>query len=127
MKIFLVSILCSFSTFCVFAQKPEFSIPNKVHKFEKIQEGDVVEHVFTITNTGKESLYISDYEVQCSCTEVWLPTGEIQPGETGEIKMRFDSNGKKGLQDRTILLHIYDRKKPVELRFIVKVEEKKEK
>ncbi|MNL78127.1 hypothetical protein D3C87_2044480 [compost metagenome] len=38
----------------------------------------------------------------CGCTVPEIPKEPIKPGEEGEIKVVFDSNGKIGMQDKVI-------------------------
>jgi hypothetical protein len=36
--------------------------------FGKIKKGDVVEHIYEVTNTGKNPLIISSVQPTCGCT-----------------------------------------------------------
>lgn len=104
-----------------YCQEAEFSIDNSVHKFPKVDEGVILEHFFTITNSGGAPLIISEYKVSCSCTKVFLPKGPILPGESYKLKVSFDTNGKYYVQDRTIYLKANTKKETHHLRFKVKV------
>lgn len=76
---------------------PEFSFPKKMHDFGDIIQGDKVTHVFQFKNTGDEPLKIQRVESGCSCTPTIGDTSRYyQPGETGEIKVTFDSETKPG-------------------------------
>lgn len=72
------------------------------HEFGKINEGDVVEHTFVFTNTGNTPLIIQDAKASCGCTVPKKPEQPIAPGETGEIQVRFNSQGKPGMQNKTV-------------------------
>ena len=72
------------------------------HEFGKINEGDVVEHTFVFTNTGSTPLIIQDAKASCGCTVPKKPEQPIAPGETGEIQVRFNSQGKPGMQNKTV-------------------------
>ena len=72
------------------------------HEFGTITEGDIVEHTFTFTNTGNTPLIIQDARASCGCTVPKKPEKPVAPGETGEIQVRFDSQGKPGMQNKTI-------------------------
>ena len=74
----------------------------KNHEFGTINEGDVVEHTFAFTNTGDTPLIIQDARATCGCTIPKKPEGPIAPGESGEIQVRFNSQGKPGMQNKTI-------------------------
>ncbi|HLP50158.1 MAG TPA: DUF1573 domain-containing protein [Chitinophagales bacterium] len=73
-----------------------------VHDFGRINEGEIVNTVFKFTNTGKALLLISDAQGSCGCTVPTWPRDPIAPGESGEIAVRFDSNGKKGENEKNV-------------------------
>ena len=74
------------------------------HEFGTIAEGDVVEHTFTFTNTGNTPLIIQDAKTTCGCTVPKKPEAPVPPGETGEIQVRFNSQGKAGVQNKAVTL-----------------------
>ncbi|MEL6926599.1 MAG: DUF1573 domain-containing protein [Bacteroidota bacterium] len=72
--------------------------------FGTITEGEVVEHVYTFTNTGKVPLVISNARSTCGCTVPEKPDGPVAPGETGEIKVKFNTKGKVNKQEKPIII-----------------------
>ena len=75
------------------------------HDFGTINEGDVVETSFVFTNTGNSDLTILDARGSCGCTVPEYPKNTpIAPGESGEIKVKFDSSNKPGNQAKTVTL-----------------------
>jgi hypothetical protein len=72
--------------------------------FGTLEEGEKVEHVFKFTNTSTNPLIISSAKGSCGCTVPEWPKEPIAPGEDGEIKVKFDSKGKKGKQSKTVTL-----------------------
>lgn len=70
--------------------------------FDTILEGQSVEHVYPFTNTGKKDLMIADVTSSCGCTVPYFTEEPVAPGNTGEIKIVFDSEGKNGHQDKKI-------------------------
>ncbi|MEM8523427.1 MAG: DUF1573 domain-containing protein [Bacteroidota bacterium] len=46
---------------------------------------------FNFTNTGTEPLIISNARGSCGCTVPTYPTDPIMPGETGQIKVKYDT------------------------------------
>ena len=72
--------------------------------FGSIEEEEVVSHVFKFTNTGKVPLLINDARSTCGCTVPDWPKNPIEPGEGGEIAVRFDSKGKNGRQSKPITI-----------------------
>lgn len=57
-----------------------------------IEQGSEPFRVFTFTNTGTEPLIITQAKGSCGCTVPTYPKEPIAPGETGEIKVRYDTN-----------------------------------
>lgn len=122
MKLFLTSLFFILNSALAFSQEAEFSLlEKKTIKFPDIQQGELLEHTYTFTNTGNIPLIIEDYSVTCHCTKVVLPKKPIPPGQKGEIKMTFNSAGKYYLQDRVILLEMNTKKKTEKIRFKVYV------
>lgn len=70
--------------------------------FGTINEGDNVEHVFTFTNTGSEPLVLDNCKGSCGCTVPKCPKEPIMPGGSGEIKVVFNSKGKKNNQTKRV-------------------------
>ena len=83
---------------------PSFEFTEELHDFGTINDGDVVEHTFAFTNTGQAPLIISDAKATCGCTVPEWPKEPIPVGESGEIKVRFNSKGKPGIQNKTVTL-----------------------
>ena len=86
-------------------KEPVISFDKKIWDFGTITDGEVVEHTFRFTNTGTNDLIISNASASCGCTIPEWPKEPIAPGEKGEIKVEFNSNGKKDMvtKDITIL------------------------
>ena len=75
------------------------------HDFGTIDEGDVVTHVFTFTNTGNNPLILDRCKGSCGCTVPQCPKEPIAPGATGEIEVKFNSKGKKNKQTKTVTIN----------------------
>jgi hypothetical protein len=74
------------------------------YDFGTIKEGEVVEHVFKFTNTGRTPLVIESASASCGCTAPdWTKT-PVAPGEEGQVKVRFDSRNKPGQQSPTVTI-----------------------
>ena len=81
----------------------EMSFDKISHDFGNIQEGELVKTVFKFTNTGDNDLYIVDAVGSCGCTIPKYPKNiAIKPGESGEIEVNFDSNGRPNLQRKMV-------------------------
>ena len=74
------------------------------HDFGVINEGDIVETTFGFKNTGKSELIITNAVGSCGCTVPEWPKEPIAAGESGQIKVKFNSQGKPNKQSKTITL-----------------------
>ena len=75
----------------------------ETHKnFGKITEGQKVEVAFHFRNTGNKPLIIERVQPSCGCTVAETPKEPIAPGKEGVIKGAFDSNGRVGMQHKSI-------------------------
>ena len=83
---------------------PKISLDKEVHDFGTINEGDVVETEFIVTNSGQSPLLISDAKGSCGCTVPSPPKEPIAPGESAPIMVKFNSSGKPGNQSKTVTL-----------------------
>lgn len=75
---------------------------DSVFNFGTINEGDKVEHSFKFKNIGKKALVIIEASATCGCTIPEKPEKPVMPGETGVIKVVFNSKAKQGHQEKTI-------------------------
>ncbi len=83
---------------------PKFEFQSEEHDFGKIQQGEKVSYVFKFKNVGKSDLIISDAKASCGCTVADYPKTPVKPGVEGEISVSFNSEGKKGIQNKTVTL-----------------------
>ena len=80
----------------------EFETPT--FDFGTVQSGDVVENIFTFKNTGNQMLVIKNAKGSCGCTIPEWPKAPIAPGETGSIKVVFNTKGKSGKQSKRVTI-----------------------
>ncbi len=83
---------------------PVITFEETEHDFGKILEGETVNVAFPFTNTGKSDLILAEVTSSCGCTVPSYPKTPIRPGGKGEIKVAFNSNGRKGFQSKTVLV-----------------------
>lgn len=83
---------------------PVISFDQVSYDFGKINEGDVVETSFMITNTGKSDLIIAKASATCGCTIPDWPKEAIKPGESAPMDVKFNSSGKRNKISKTITL-----------------------
>ncbi len=87
------------------SESPVMSFDKTLHDFGTIQEGETVETTFTFTNSGKSDLIIVDARGSCGCTVPEYPKNTpIPPGESGKIRVSFDSSNKPNMQQKTVTI-----------------------
>ena len=94
--------------------------------FNTIKQGEKVNYVFKLKNTGKSPLIIRKVNTSCGCTAAMPDKKVINPGKTIDLKVTFNSAHKKGPQNKSITVITNDPKhdrKVLWLRGNVEVEE----
>ncbi len=86
------------------ADFPVMTFAETEHDFGTINEGDVVEHTFSFTNTGKSPLVIVNAKGSCGCTVPEWPKEPVAPGATGTMLVKFNSNGKPNAQNKQVTI-----------------------
>lgn len=80
------------------------SFDKSEYDFGTVNEGEIVETTFKVTNSGTTDLVIIDARVTCGCTVPVWPKEPIKPGETEDIKVKFNTSGKPNRQQKNITL-----------------------
>ncbi len=76
---------------------PIVKLDKKEFDFGTVTDGEIIETTFTLTNTGKSPLVITDAKTTCGCTvPTWPKDKPIAPGESTEITVKFDTSNKGG-------------------------------
>jgi hypothetical protein len=90
---------------------PVLNVDDPEFRFGSIKEGEKVEHIYVLSNTGKSDLHIRKVKASCGCTAVQPEKNVIAPGESVNIKTVFNSAGKVGSQNKTVTIITNDPKK----------------
>jgi hypothetical protein len=77
-------------------------IIDSAFNFGTITEGEKVEYSYRFKNTGTNPLIIINASASCGCTVPEKPEKPVMQGETGFIKVVFNSSGKKGHNEKEI-------------------------
>lgn len=75
---------------------------DSIYDFGRITEGESVTFNFRFKNVGTKPLVITGTGASCGCTVPEKPEKPILPGETGFIKVVFNSKGKMGHNEKNI-------------------------
>jgi len=81
---------------------PEITFDKDFHDFGKISEGEKVTYAFRFKNTGKGDLIVQTASGSCGCTVPEIPEKPLRSGETGFIKVQFNSEGRTGIQEKQV-------------------------
>lgn len=95
-------------------QAPKLTLAKTSHDFGNIQEGQVVKTEFIFTNTGKSILNIRETKANCGCTVSKPEKDTLAPGESSKITVTFNSNGRKGKQQKMVTIFSNDPKAPTQ-------------
>jgi hypothetical protein len=93
--------------------------------FGKIQEGQKLEVAFRFKNTGDKPLVIERVQPSCGCTVAEQSTQPVAPGSQGQIKATFNSEGRTGVNHKTLFVYANTKgSQNHSLQFVVEVEKK---
>lgn len=96
-------------------QGPKIMVEPKVFDFGEVQRPAVVDHEFTVKNTGRETLEIRRVSTSCSCTTAKIDKKEIEPGEKAALVVTYDSGAmkhEKGRIERIVYIKSNDPDNP---------------
>ena len=80
----------------------EISFMEYEYDFGKIKEGEKVAHIFAFENKGPGNLVIESASTSCGCTVSKYNRSPIPAGKGGNLEVIFDSNGRNGMQTKTV-------------------------
>ena len=88
-------------------EKPDGPLPVMTfekadHDFGTIAEGPKVTYTYKVKNTGQAPLIIQSAQPSCGCTVPKWSQEPIPVGGTGFVTAEFDTNGKAGVNNKTI-------------------------
>jgi hypothetical protein len=87
-----------------FNDSTSVQVIDTVYNFGKVTDGEKVTYNYRFKNTGTKPLIISSATASCGCTVPEKPEEPIKPGETGFLKVVFNSQGRVGPTHKTIMV-----------------------
>lgn len=102
-------------------EEAEISFKEYEHDFGKISEGEKVAHIFAFENKGPGNLVIKSASTSCGCTVTKYNRTPIPAGKGGSLEVVFDSNGRNGVQTKTISVHSNSKTQVVILKITAEV------
>ncbi len=83
---------------------PVMTFTETEYDFGTVDEGTIVEHEYTFTNTGKAPLIVVNAKASCGCTVPTWSKEPIAPGAEGTMLVKFNTSGKPNAQTKTITI-----------------------
>ena len=102
-------------------EEAEISFKEYEHDFGKITEGEKVAHIFAFENKGPGNLVVKSASTSCGCTVTKYDRTPISAGNGGTLEVVFDSNGRNGVQTKTISVHSNSKTEVVILKITAEV------
>lgn len=90
------------------AKAPKLKIEEPVYDLGKLTENQVVSTKFTLTNMGASPLVIRQTKPNCSCVTSKVSEQTIKPGESTEMEVTFNSEGRRGNQQKSVTVFSND-------------------
>ena len=89
------------------------AITRDLYDYKVVSEGDLISEVILITNSGSELLEIFKVETNCECLTAELSASSIKPNTNAQLRIKFDTNSRGGLERKMITLFTNDPNLPV--------------
>jgi hypothetical protein len=84
------------------AQTETIKWSKTTHDFGTVPMGPTADVVFKFTNNGATPVVIKTANPSCGCTTPTYTKTPIMPGETGEVKASYGTEGRPGYFQKTV-------------------------
>ena len=91
---------------------PDIFFETNRFNFGKIVEGETAEHQFKYENRGNDTLIIQQVKTTCGCTAANTDLTEIEPGESGEIRVTYTASNKTSKFEKAVIVISNDQDTP---------------
>ncbi len=109
----LLLIFISNSYSKLFSSEPLIKFDEINYDFGVVKQGENLEHIFKFTNKGDGTLVLTSVQPSCGCTGVVMDEKkEFEQGEEGEIKITFNTQGRQGVNTKTVIVNTNDLQNP---------------
>lgn len=96
------------------AAAPQLKIAETSLDLGRIRQGNLVSREIMIINTGKHDLTLKSLQPNCSCVTASASSDVLKAGESGNIKVIFDSRDRKSSQNKAVTIYSNDPRNPVQ-------------
>jgi hypothetical protein len=106
--------------------QPRILVSEEEWDFGKVIQGEKPTHIFIVENRGEGDLIIERVKESCACIETSISTTRIQPGESAELKVTYDTTDYLGKDEKHIHIYSNDSQVPEKrINLYVEIEELK--
>ncbi len=91
----------------------------RIHEFGFVGIDYDLFHVFPLVNTGTQPLYVDSVRVNCDCSFVTCGDSVIAPGDTGRVRLKFNTRNYYGPTSKVISVYWHE-KEPAKLELFYK-------
>jgi hypothetical protein len=88
---------------------PRIQFAEVSHDFGIVAAGDLVPYTFVFTNSGDQTLEVTNVHPACGCTTASDWTKRVEPGQTGTIPIQFNSTEFNGPVEKTVEVRSTDK------------------
>lgn len=112
MRLILISGIVGVISTSNLLAEPRIVCDQPTFDFGSRDASEVVEHNFTLKNSGSTDLVITAIRAACGCTAANLTRQTIPPGESAELSTRLTLAGRSGELHKSILIESNDPANP---------------
>ena len=94
----IFGLICFVVISASMSAQPGIKFNDTRHEFGTVPDGSYPTWVFKFVNSGNEDLKLTEVKASCGCTSPQWSREPIKPGDSGEVKVVFNSNGYSGRQ-----------------------------
>lgn len=87
---------------------PRVEVEQLRYDFGEVAQGEQINFTFRFRNAGDQILELGGVRTSCGCTAALLSTRRLAPGDSGELKARFDTSHFRGPISKSITLETND-------------------
>jgi hypothetical protein len=103
MKTYLTFLFAAVVAFAM-AQGPKITFEKTTHDFGNLEEGPQASYDFVFKNEGTEPLVLENVKASCGCTVPAWPKEPILPGQTGTIKVNYNTAKRPGQFNKSVTI-----------------------
>ena len=110
--LFVLFFLVISATVLLGEKAPQIKFGHESWDFGRVNQGEILTHVFPFSNEGDDTLLINRVRTSCGCTAALVSEEKVAPGKTGEIKVDLSTQGYEGEVSKYIYVETNDPRFP---------------